>query len=300
MPPLRRCVGVRLRWPSCAATSPAAAQDACTQSAPGEFKCENNGDTATTTQTLTGSGVTIAIEDGFDIDTSVSGGNALVVRSRGGIDIQQTSGSSTLTGDVCLVVDQSGAGDMTVQTGGAVTGTNGYSVYACNGYNGASSAGLIAIDTSGGSVSGSQGGISVFHYGSGTLRIETADVTTEGANGVYAFGSTSGAGVTIDTIAGTISGGTSGIRAANLADSQLSITTGDVSGGSASGIFADSRGATSINTTGGTVARGTTGITATNTGAGSLNITTAGVTGGANDSIAATNAFSGTSLSVDS
>jgi hypothetical protein len=61
--------------------APAAAQDQCAPTGPGGdiFICADNGAPATTPQVINGVDVEVRIEDGFAVDTTGNGGNALTV-----------------------------------------------------------------------------------------------------------------------------------------------------------------------------------------------------------------------------
>ncbi|VAW03744.1 hypothetical protein MNBD_ALPHA04-1159, partial [hydrothermal vent metagenome] len=250
-----------------AAQSPAFAQDACVEVALGEFVCEDNGDPATTEQSITGDNVTVTIEDGFDIDTSISGVLGLNVDVVDGIAITQ-AGTSSITGGVLIenVIGAAGGGALNV-TFGDVNG--GVTIF----HTGADS----VLDTSAGTVSSLSSGIFTITDGSGDAAITTGDVIGgTNAIGIGIYSINRSGSLTIDSSAGTVSGGYRGIRAENFGSGALSITTANVDGE----IEARNYGTDlTIDTSAGAVTGGEDGIDARNEGAGDTIITTADVTG---------------------
>ncbi|MEL7517733.1 MAG: hypothetical protein AAFN48_02130, partial [Pseudomonadota bacterium] len=158
-----------------------------------------------------------------------------------------------------------------------------------------------SIDTSAGNVDGR---ITVRNYGSGTTTITTAGVSTDADDGIEITALERTGSVSIDTTAGDVAGGFSGIDARKTGDGDLEIASANVAGGISYGIEArktgfGSDGSVSINTTAGTVTSSRTAILARNEGTGSLTITTANVetTGNTRDGINAVNY--GTDLIID-
>jgi len=288
-----------LRWTAApvamlAAGTPAMAQDACVEVNPGEWVCQDNGASATTEQTISGSAVTVAIQDGFAVDTSGGAGDGLNVTSSTSLDIYQASGSSSIVGnDWGIYARNNGGGALSISAAD-VSGVNVDGIYAINSINGTD----LTIDSSAGSVSGYIRGIWARNDGSGSLSITTADVTGSLSLGIYAR-NLGGGDLTIDSSAGTVSSGGYGIAAFNFTGGALSITTADVTGVMGRGILVRNYGTDLvIDSSAGSVSGGIYGIWATNYGSGALSITTGDVTGGSRDGIFARNY--GTDLVIDS
>lgn len=257
-------------------------------------------------------------EGGIDITTAdVSGGlYGILARNDGesqsGITIDTTAGT-VASGDIGILAQNDGVGGISIKTAdvtGAIEGES-YSRYggvAIGAFNGYSSEGGITIDTTAGAVTGGEAGIAARNAGLGGISITTADVTATGGNsayygeggpGYYPAGSAaivainggeSTGGITIDSKAGSVTGGQAGIYASNFGTGGISITTADVSGtgesefyGSGYGILAfnsaNSTSGLSIDTTSGKVTGSFVGIHADNYGEGPLSIKVGTVSG---------------------
>lgn len=303
-----------------ATASPAMAQDTCVEVTPGNWTCQDNGGSATTTQTIAGiEAPTVGIEDGFGID--VNGFTGLVVVSDKGAALSQISGSSSIastnTGvDIQLVGTGSGLFDFssTSITGGSV------GIQASNGANGLLT--LSTGDVTGGTailatatLSGSQGGLKIdttagtlngVSYGvhatsdSGTVSITTADINTTGLSGAAIYAQNSGGDLTIDTSAGAVVSSGRGIIAYHSGSGDLSIVTADVTNDSGYGVgVTNLAGDVTVDTSAGAVDSGNTGISVNNYG-GSVHITTGYVRGRGDAGIVVYNGASGGDVVVES
>ncbi|MGB3472649.1 MAG: hypothetical protein WBA51_17675, partial [Erythrobacter sp.] len=295
-----------LRWSAApvallAAQSPAfaQAQDECVQVSPGNFVCEDNGDPATSEQDLSigDVDVTVQIQDGFEVDTSDGGenGDGINIQGAQNVVIEQQSGSSAITGDGYGIDVYSATGDISITTGGDVTGISNAGIYA------ETDGDEAAIDSRAGAVSGGSNGIDARVYGSGALNVTTADVTASGGYGIYVNGS--GSAVVIDSTAGAVTGSVSGIYAKNQGTGDLSITTAVVTGTNGDGIYAnnyDGSDALIIDSTAGAVTGSNDGINARNEGSGDTSITTSDVTGTTGNGIYARSGGVFGSLPIDS
>jgi hypothetical protein len=154
-----------------------------------------------------------------------------------------------------------------------------------------------------GSIAGAYDGVDVLSYGSGSLTVSVADVN---GNGTYSYGITaslgsSGTDLTV-TASGTVSGGQGGISVSNQGSGAVTITAGDVTGGTADGIRARTNysgtGTDLTITTTDTVTGQDSGIDARNNGTGSLSINAVNATGDTAYGINAVQSAYGVNLSV--
>lgn len=300
---------------------------------------ENNGTGLTNITTGNVSGTTSdgIYAEGVGTDVVVNSLGGTVEGSRNGIDARNTGTGSTsittanvtgTTDDGINAFNGDGTGDLIIDTtlgavtGGAngisagqigtgavtittadVTGQSRFGIALSTGSN----AGDVVLDSSAGTVVGGNTGITVSNFSTGTTTVITADVTGEtfdgisvnddGEQGIY------GADMTIDSSAGTVSGGFNGISADNRGTGDLTITTAAVTGGTFAGISATNRTGTgnlTIDTSAGSVSGGTNGIAVTNGGTGAATITTADVTGAAGNGVDAYTGTSTTGLTIDS
>ncbi|NVE94937.1 hypothetical protein [Altererythrobacter lutimaris] len=267
-----------------AGASPAFAQDqdACVEGDPGEFVCQDNGDAATDTQDLSSDGdVTVSIEDGFEIDTSGTGGDAIDIEySNGSVTIEQASGSSTITGDQYGIDVFNAYGSIVITTGGDVTGFGNDGIFADTS-GGAADGSSITIDTTAGAVAGYSDAVFVSQDATngGDIVVTTADVTGENDGGVNVRQLSDGS-TTIDTTAGDVFGGYYGIYVGSSGTGSVSITTANVTGDYGGGVDVDNEGGDVVlDTTAGTVTGGNYGIRVQQGGDGDVSITTAQVDG---------------------
>ncbi len=227
------------------------------------------------------------------------GSNGIAGRNYGNGDLTIDSHLGMVTGTNLFGIDARdyGAGALSITTADVTGGVRG--IYAKN-----EGGGDLTIDSQLGTVKGTSPlgyGIDALNSVDGdTLSITTKDVS--GTLSAIRAVNSGGAGLTIDSHAGTVTGNASfGINAQDGGAGALSITTADVTGGYR-GISAKNAGGgdLTIDSLAGAVkATSNAGIYANNyTGGGILSITTKDVTGGT-DGIFAKNAGSG-DLTIDS
>jgi len=215
--------------------------------------------------------------DGIDVDSDSNYGGLITINSLAG----------TVRGDDNGIEVDSYSSGISIRTADVFADSTGIAVTL--GESGAfDSAGDVVINTEAGSITGGEAGIAVENNGTGGVFITTADVTG-GEAGVAAVSYWNSAGITINTVSGTVVGGEYGIRAADYGGA-ISITTADVTGGdvgesSGFGILAisqgEAEGSITIDSRAGTVTGGAIGILAYGLGGGTVTITSGDVTGGA-------------------
>lgn len=185
-----------------------------------------------------------------------------------------TSAGAVSAGETGILAMNSGTGALSI-TSADVTSASDVGIYGSVADSGTD----LAIDTSAGTILAATHGIVADHRGTGTLAITAADVTGTSGFGIYARSSAQGAGLMLNSSAGTVTGAASGIMVQFDGTGSATVTTGDVIGAGASGIDVTSAGSSlTIDTTAGTIAGATTGIRA-ETSAGVLILTTADVVG---------------------
>ncbi|MEO9468466.1 hypothetical protein, partial [Parasphingorhabdus sp.] len=203
-------------------------------------------------------------DDGIDIDTDLDSGDVRV-GATGHVD----------GGDEGIDIFNYGYGSVTVTTA-QVTGRDGDGIFVYSYGDGD-----IAIDSTGGTVSGDNDGISASSDFGGDVSISAASVTGENRIGIYGY--SWGGSISITSLTGAINGGEVGIfaDAEGPAGGDISIETGgNVSGGEA-GIVAFGFGAINIdaNAVSNSDANGRDGIYAkTEDGAGDITISANQVT----------------------
>ena len=265
----------------------------------GEYDCNGAATAADTTQTFNAN--TVGLQDGFGIDTSAAGGNALDITNADGevLGLAITDDfAAAIIGATNGLVAASYDGSLTISLTGSVTGQTGTGINAYNGLN------AVDLDITAATVTGDNTGIFALHEGTGAVSITTTGtvVTTAGAGINVDAGATS-TGVTIDAQDAVVGGG-DGIVVAHDGAGAVSISGGaGVSGAGGDGVSATNTvgaGATSItiDVTGDVI--GTQrGIYAQNFGIGALSITAGGdVSGGLVHGISAANLY-GTDLIID-
>jgi|GEM_PF-3723949 len=157
-----------------------------------------------TTQTLTGADLIINTSPGFGIDTSVTGGDAIIVNSSAGGLTFSDQNQSTITGATnALNMTHSGAGDLTIRSNGTLRGIQNDGILAQNNGDGAliidaatvsggaagdgieatngsdvSAAGTDIIITTSGAIQGGQMALIARNYGSGEIIITTSGPVT--------------------------------------------------------------------------------------------------------------------------
>ena len=184
-----------------------------------------------------------------------STGNGITARNFGSGATTITVNDVTGKNAIYATVRDSG-GDLTVSSDGVVKSLGGRAIYASVGDAGG--VGDLTIDTSGGVATGGyvSGTIYAIQNGVGDIYIKTGNVTAGGA-GVRATNVPGGGLVTVDTSAGTVSGGSVGVSATQISNTYLNIKVDDVSGGV--GVLARGRGPTVIELTSTADVEGTTG-----------------------------------------
>lgn len=227
------------------------------------------------------------------------------IRNYGGgaVTVDSTLGTVEGIGYTGIYLIDDGAGAVAITTGSVTGGTTGIYANAMTGGLGIlltggqvaggttaihalnDGGGDLTIDSTAGVLTGSgmmSTGIFARDFGSGDLRITTAEVTAS-LNGIYARNAGGGL-LTVDTTAGQVEGTASnGVYVLNEVSGAVTITTADVSGGQ-NGIAASNLAgsALTIDTTAGSVdSLNGTGISAYNAIDGLLSLATAGVSGGA-------------------
>lgn len=226
--------------------------------------------------------------DGIDVNASEF--------STGSISIHTATG--TVTGDDRgIEVDSHGSGAISITTADVFGYDNDGILVESGHYYG----GAITINTVAGTVTGYDDGIDVESYGPGAISITTSDVYSYDEDGIEVDAYSIYAGnITINTVAGTVTGYEDGIDVSSHGAGEISITTYDVIGVDSDGItvrsFSDYNGNITINSAGAIVG-GDVGITASSYG-GSISITTADVTGHEDTGISAV--ASAGSITIDS
>lgn len=224
--------------------------------------------------------------DGVGINASTSAGGAIVVTSDAGTTISGATGVNALV--------TGGAGGVTINTQGSVTGTSGNGVAAqalaggnididvvdvtatSQGVVASANGGSITVDNTG-TVSGDAFGIRTIST-TGTTTITTAgDVTSSAGSGISADSNTGLIDINIGAFA--VTGAVDGVAATSTSGDIDIDSAGAVTGTTGAGITASTGGQVNIDTTG--AVSGAAGISGVTTGAGeTVTITTAGVTTG--------------------
>jgi hypothetical protein len=267
---------------------------------PGNYLCSLGANLATDlTQTLAGAPLTVTTVNGFGIDTSTSGGDALSLTGTGGLTFTDNF-NATITGydDGIDALNQVG-GALSVTTTGPVTGTRGRGIDARNGSYSTPAGTDLTVSTA--AVTGSSDGIIAYNYGSGAVSVTTTGpVTGTSGNGIYGYNSAAGTGLTIS--AASVTGYRDGIRALNDGSEALSITaTGPVTSTAGFGIvgYNSAAAGTDLTVSAAAVTGGRDGIRAYNGGSGALSITTTGLVAGTSEvGIYARNGGFGTDLTI--
>ncbi|WP_143182699.1 autotransporter outer membrane beta-barrel domain-containing protein [Parasphingorhabdus marina] len=240
-----------------------------------------------------------------NIDTIAgTGGTGLLADSDGGaISVQGVGRTDGVTGTAGagIFADASGGagGSIAIGTDLAVGNVSG----ATEGIRAVTDgSGSIAIDTSTGSVSGDSQGISTRVAGTGNTTITTADVSGGDFDGIYAYVASTATGLTIDTSAGTVTGGDvdgRGITALNFGAGATAITAADVTGYAGDGIFALGNGSTlTVDSSAGTVTGADQGIEVSSSGTGPVQITVGDVTGQGAEAIRAVSTQATANISI--
>ncbi|RYD68197.1 MAG: hypothetical protein EOP58_01205, partial [Sphingomonadales bacterium] len=242
----------------------------------------------------------VTTEPGFSVD---SGGTALTIRGTGPVSYDDANASvlNGRGGDGLLIVNDGGAGRVTVRTAGDITGTvrgvlvnnlgngginidsTGTVTGVTRGISALAVANLGAgpnddIDIVSNNTSGEIGVGAENRGGNGSIRIVstgTASGTVVAGFGITAFHSITGAGRDVVITANNVGGAGGGISSSNRGTGSTSITVnGTLDVAARQGItVTNSVGTTSLSvTTNGTVTSGATGITVQNDGTGDTTI----------------------------
>ncbi len=238
--------------------------------------------------------------DGLDIDTMgadilVDDLASITGNAGDGIDAVSAGGDITITGvDTILgtggngIFANAGAGNISIQDSGLVggitgTGAVGNITIGASILSNANGSGLVAFSTAG-----------AINIG-GTTAI--GNVTSDNTIGILA--QTTNGGITLDSSAGTVTGGDFGIVTREYGAGAISIISADVTGAASAGIDARSvDGAITVDSSAGTVTGGDNGIYAITNGADAISITSADATGTSFDGIYASS--NGGAITVDS
>ena len=258
----------------------------------------------------------------YGIEARNSGTGAISITSA---DVSATGAYST--GIRVFNNNTAGTGDLSIDSSAGVVSGVYYGIYAHNSSTGGlsvtsadltgtvrqgirasnantASTGNLTIDTTAGAVSGGYSGIYAFQYGSGGLNITSADVTGTTRTGILARNlNASGTGnLNIDTSAGSVTGGNTGINAQNYGTGATTISAANTSGTNNFGIYASTgSAATDLTITStGTATGGNSGIRAVNDGIGAISVTAFDTIGTSTYGIQASNGAAGTDLTVNS
>lgn len=225
----------------------AIAQDACVEVDPNTFECVDNSAPATTTQVVTGSGVSVDIQDGFDIDAL---GYGIDATTTGGVTITSSGSMNSITSLANgVVVDNSVAGDLILDITPSV---------------------ITALSS----------GVSVRNAGDGLTSVTTGSTEAASVAGVSVFAEASATDLIIDTSAGLVRGGVVGVSATNYGSGVTMITTGDIAMLTGTGLAANHQGTDLIiDTTSGTIDASATAVSVSNSGTGYTRVTTGDLTG---------------------
>lgn len=235
--------------------------------------------------TISAQAITSSTDKGIEAETRGAG---LTIAVSGAIHSQREGVDADL--------GSTGSGILSITTAD-ITSTNGEGIKAIND-NGTD----ILIDASAGSIDADAIGIHALNYGTGTTSLVTGDIDSDTNHGIFTQNVARSTDMSVNTTAGTVSGNSYGIYANNYGSGALSITTADVTGTTAYGIYGyTSTNGTNltIDTTAGSVSGAFRGIGAGNYGRGSVSITTADVTSTTANAIRTELAATGTSMLVD-
>ena len=218
-----------------------------------------------------------------------------------GSNISITTNGAILGDDRGIKANNDGTGTTTVTTTGTVTGTTAEAINVSN----TGAATDISVNTGAGAVSGANIGIDVSNSGTAgtTSVVTTGAVTGTSDYAINVLQDTGTAGVTVNTGAGTISGGKKAILVDNDGNGATSVTTaGTVTGTTEDAIFIDNAATTTgatVNANSGTVTGNTNGVYIDHKGTGAVTIIgAASITGTTLDGIFVDNTSSGSNISI--
>jgi outer membrane autotransporter protein len=183
--------------------------------------CSGAADAATdTTQTFTGSNISIVTDPGFGLD--VASGNAITsTTGTDGFSFEDAN-ASNITGSLYgFEIVNSTSGDIVVTSNGHITGTDWDAIEATNN----AGTGNIIIDVN--DLDGGRRGVEAVNYGTGVIDITVSGTINSGWDGIYAVGGAASTGLTIN--ANDINAGTYGIDiSGNAGTGDVSVTAHDI------------------------------------------------------------------------
>lgn len=173
-----------------------------------------------TTQTFTGSGISIVTDPGFGID--VASGNAFTSTSgTDGFSFDDANGSVITGNNYGLEINNSTSGDIVVNSNGHITGTEWDAIEATNN----SGTGDIIMDVN--DLDGGRRGVEAVNNGTGVIDIKVSGTINSGWDGIYANGGAASTGIKIDAY--DINAGTYGIDiSGNAGTGDVSVTAHDI------------------------------------------------------------------------
>ncbi|MET4635365.1 autotransporter outer membrane beta-barrel domain-containing protein [Kaistia defluvii] len=177
--------------------------------------CSGAADSANdTTQTFTGSDISIVTDPGFGLD--VASGNAITSTSgTDGFSFDDANGSAITGNNYGLEIHNSSSGDIVVKSDGHITGTNWDAIEATN------NAGTGDIIVEANDLDAGRRGVEAVNNGTGVIDIKVSGTINSGWDGILASGGAASTGIKIDAY--DINAGTHGIDISGNAG------TGDVS-----------------------------------------------------------------------
>jgi len=234
---------------------------------------------------------------------TATGGNYGIYANNSGSGATSITASGTVTSTAYngLFIQNSGT-DLTIQaaavTGAehgissANTGSGALSITTTGNVEGTGHTGIVAnnsgadLSVQAAAVTGGRNGISATNTGSGVLSITTTG-DVKGTSAIGIFASSTGAGTGLSIQAAKVTGGESGIHAANGGGALTITASGDVTGSSTtgSGIYARNEG-TDLTTQAAAVSGGGEGIKVIHAASGAASITATGdVTGSSGNGV---------------
>ena len=194
-----------------------------------------------------------------------------------------TRAGQVIGGGAGINADHHGTGDYVLYTGD-VTGNEFSGIFA------RSQGGNVLVDTREGTVFGQRNGITLESTGSGVIDVFLADVTGATESGLSLVAGSNSTDISINALAGTITGQTAGIFVSNSGTGAVDITTSDVNGQTVDGVFVQNMNTATdltLDSTAGTVTGLLHGVHLINNGSGETSAYTADVVSGSGIGIAA-------------
>jgi outer membrane autotransporter protein len=236
----------------------------------------------TTAGSVTGAEGIVAIAAGSnslsvttaDVVGDTDAGVVAVSNSPGG-DVFVDTTAGTVTGATeGIVFVNNGAGSATLHSGD-VTGYGGYGAIF-----GRAVGSSLTIDTSAGTVTGSEGGIVAYNEGTGPTSIVVNDVTGTNARGIFADNSVTDTAIRVQGSSGDVTGGTDGIYLRTIGGEITAENLDSVTGQAGNGLdLASEGGLITVNSVGTITGMTGNGILA-DAGSGDVSIQGVGLVGG--------------------